>query len=286
MRSPARAASSLRWIPMTFIVALLVVPQAPALGGGWWSSIDLDRYELITGEPVELSSQVFFDPRSGLDDLERARSGAVTYHAYLLIEWDEAVLDRAMRHDFRPGWWRTPAEILRLGQVTLREGSSNIARARGTFDVPEIEPGRYSIMVCDLGCGRPLGNFIPTRIRIFDADGFAEHLDRRINGVARRSVTDRGRIRKLERRLADARSQDEFADLYTGVLNKRVSGLHERVSELAARPDEAGVSWPWMLVAVLGAGTLSALITRRRTRRAQAPAGREGNAKEREPAGV
>jgi hypothetical protein len=191
-----------RWLPIAIFVSFVLLPQPPALGGGWWSSIDLDRRELLSGESLELSSQVFFDARNGVDAMEQARSGAVTYHAYLLIEWDEAVLDMALRHDFRPNWWRTPARALPLGQVALGDWDSNLAWASAAVEVPNIEPGRYSIMFCDLGCERPLADVIPTSVRIFDAEGFARHLDRQIDGVLRQSGADRERIRRLEQRLA------------------------------------------------------------------------------------
>jgi len=200
---------------MVIVLSLVILPQAQARAGGWWSSIDLVSYELLAGEPLELSSEVFFDSRSQVDDMEQARSGAVTYYAYLLIEWDEAVFDKAVRHDFRPDWWRTPARVLPLGRVAIGDWNSNLARARATLEVPDIEPGRYSIMLCDLGCERPLGHFVPTPVRIFDAEGFARHLNRQIDGLVRRSGADRDRIRKLESKLVDRRGDDEFDDHYT-----------------------------------------------------------------------
>lgn len=289
MRSLAHPATRLHpWcIAIAIFLSLVTMPQPPARAGGWWSSIDLDRYELLAGEPLELSSEVFFDSRGQVDAMEQARSGAVTYYAYLLLEWDEAVLNRAVRHDFRPDWWRTPARMLPLGQVAIGRWNSNLARARATLEVPDIEPGRYSIMVCDLGCERPLGHFVPTPVRIFDAEGFAQHLNRQIDGLVRRSGTDRDRIRKLEHRLADARGDDEFDDHNAELLGIRVSELNDRVDELATRPDKAGVSWPWVLVVALVAALLSSLLTRRRVRpRRPPPAEPKEETIERDLAGV
>ena len=251
-----------RWVSIAIFVSFVLLPQPPALGGGWWSSIDLDRREVLSGESLELSSQVFFDARGGLDAMRQARSGAVTYHAYLLIDWDEAVLDKALRHDFQPEWWRTPTRAVLLGQVALGDWDSNIAWARSAFEVPHIEPGRYSIMFCDLGCERPLADVIPTFVRIFDAEGFARHLDRQIDGVVRQSGADRDRIRRLEQRLAAAPTEKEFYDLYSDFL-MRTSELNDRVEELSVRPDRSGVSWPWVLVVALTAALLSSLIVRR-----------------------
>ncbi|MGH2828613.1 MAG: hypothetical protein ACRDKF_16760 [Actinomycetota bacterium] len=258
------------WLPIAIFVSFVLLPQPSARGGGWWSSIDLDRRELLSGELLELSSQVFFDARNGLDAMEQARNGAVTYHAYLLIEWDEAVLDMALRHDFRPGWWRTPARALSLGEVALDKWDSNIAWARAAFEVPHIDPGRYSIMFCDLGCEHPLADVIPTSVRIFDADGFARHLDRQIDGVVRQSGADRDRIRGLEQKLAAAPTEDEFYDLYSDLLN-RTSELDDRVEGLSIRPDRSGVSWPWLLVTAVAATVLSRLMSRRRDRPLRPP---------------
>ncbi|MGH2700868.1 MAG: hypothetical protein ACRDJB_00260 [Actinomycetota bacterium] len=249
---------------------LVMVPQPSALGGGWWSSIALDRHELLSGESRELSSQVLFDSRYQIDDMEQARSGAVTYYAYLLIEWDEAVLDRAVRHDFRPDWWRTPTSKLQLGRVAFGDWDSNLAWARTTFEVPDIESGRYSIMFCDLGCESPLADVIPTPVRIFDEQGFARNLDRQINGVVRRTEADRDRIRRLERSLAAAPDKNRVDGLYTDLF-KRMSKLNDRVDDLAIRPDKAGVSWPWVLFAALAAAVLSSLMTRRRVRSPEPP---------------
>lgn len=277
-----------RWLPIAMFVSIVLMPLPQALGGGWWNSIDLDRRELLSGQSLELSSQVFFDARDGFDAVEQARSGAVTYHAYLLIEWDEAVLDRALRHDFRPDWWRTPARALPLGRVALGDWDSNLAWARTAFEVPDIEPGRYSIMLCDLGCERPLADVIPTSVRIFDAEGFARHLNRQIDGVVRRSGVDRDRIRRLERQLSDARGDDEFNDHYTELLGIRMSKLNDRVDELANRPDKEGVSWRWVLITALASALTSSLISLRftRARLLRPPATRKDEDGDRELAGV
>jgi hypothetical protein len=288
MRSLSHATRLLPWwLSIAIFISFVLLPQS-ALGGGWWSSIDLDRRELLSGESLELSSQVFFDTRNGLDVLEEARSGAVTYHAYLLIEWDEAVLDMALRHDYRPDWWRTPARALPLGQVALGDWDSNVAWARTAFEVPHIEPGRYSIMLCDLGCERPLGDVIPTSVRIFEAEDFVQHLDRQIDGVVRRSGVDRDRIRRLERQLSDARGEDEFEDHNRELLGMRMSELNDRVDELATRPDKEGVPWRWVLITALASALTSSLISLRlaRARLLRPPATRKDEDDDRELAGV
>ena len=38
----------------------------------------------------------------------------------------------------------------------------NLALASASFRVPEIPPGRYTVMFCDAGCAHPLADVIPT----------------------------------------------------------------------------------------------------------------------------
>jgi DNA-binding CsgD family transcriptional regulator len=62
--------------------------------------------------------------------------------------------------------WTPPASALRIGTVRITATDSNLARVRASFEVPEVAPGDYAIMLCDEGCTRPLADMIPSKVII------------------------------------------------------------------------------------------------------------------------
>src|SRR5918999_3478226 len=82
------------------IGVLLLAPQ-PALGGGWWSHIDLNRSIVAPGQRVELDVAVAF---RSVAAAEQARETG-RFHVYLLRGFDDSVVDRAMRKPPPRDWW-------------------------------------------------------------------------------------------------------------------------------------------------------------------------------------
>jgi hypothetical protein len=137
--------------------ALLVSPSATA--GGWWTSIRLDRTTVAVGQKVKAQTRVMFSSVDSVEAAERERA----FYVYLLRGFDYSIVERAMREPSRRNWWSVgSAEAFRVGRVVIGGSELNLALANASFRVPDISPGKYSVMFCDAGCMHPLADVIPT----------------------------------------------------------------------------------------------------------------------------
>lgn len=139
---------------------LIVLPSATA--GGWWTSIRLDRTRVAVGQEMKVQANVMF---RSVDAAEAAQTGEAqgAFYVYLLRGFDYSVVQRAMRKPSPRNWWSVGhADAFRVGRVVIGGQESNLALANASFRVPEVPPGRYTVMFCDAGCAHPLADVIPT----------------------------------------------------------------------------------------------------------------------------
>jgi hypothetical protein len=144
------------------VACVLVVPQ-PAAGGGWWTSIRLDRETVGVGHEVRAHANVMFSPVEAIESEQNGHTQDGPFYVYLLGGFDYSIVERAMRKASPRAWWSIgDADAIRLGRVGIGTGDSNLALASASFRVPDVPPGRYSVMFCSAGCARPLADVIPT----------------------------------------------------------------------------------------------------------------------------
>jgi hypothetical protein len=139
---------------------LILLPSATA--GGWWSSVRLDRARVAVGQELRVHASVMF---RSVEEAEAAQNGEAqgAFYVYLLRKFDYSVVQRAMREASPRDWWSVGnADAFRVGRVVISGQESNLAVANASFRVPEVPPGRYTVMLCDVGCAHPLADVIPT----------------------------------------------------------------------------------------------------------------------------
>jgi hypothetical protein len=144
-----------------FVAAVLFVSPS-ATAGGWWTSIRLDRTTVAVGQEMKVHASVMF---RSVDAAEAARNGEAqsTFYVYLLRGFDYSIVRRAMREASPQNWWSLgSADLFNVGRVVIRARVSNLAAANASFRVPEVRPGKYTVMLCDAGCTHPLADVVPT----------------------------------------------------------------------------------------------------------------------------
>lgn len=187
----------------------LLAPMGTAGAGGWWNGIDLDGQRLAVGESttVRMRFVLFADAEAAQD----ARSGEA-YYAYLVGDYNRRALDRAMRRANPGHWWEKPTNATRVGVVTLSKWQTNAATARVGITIPRMKPGRYSLMLCNAGCVKPLADVIPLDgVRIFrlrDAAARADLARVRAEQQAERDMLQQ----ELQRREASIDALEEVAE--------------------------------------------------------------------------
>jgi hypothetical protein len=214
---------------LLLVLALLAGPLVqPARAGGWWSTIVVEGPYLGAGETVPVRAEFLFP---SIAAAERAqRSGE--YYAYVVRGIDRRALDRAVNGPQPKQWWTPPSEIYRSGTVRLSGFDGNFAVARARVTVPDLPPGRYSVMLCTDGCTDPLGDVVPTGVRVTrdaslaaTARGLAAELDR----MDLKESRARHELRQSVRRSRDLRDRLSAAE-------RKIEDLRERVRDLAVAP--------------------------------------------------
>jgi len=235
----------------------------PAAAGGWWSGIPLESPVLGGGGSFQSGpGEVLFD---GIEAAERARQGVDRYYAYLIPDLDWSIVDEAMSVGDPGDWWIRPASAIRAGEVDVWGGSSNLARIRVAFDVPEIQPGRYALMLCSDGCAQSLADIVPSEISLVDDLVTAQLAKRATRLEERFRVWSWGlgrRVDKLERQLETAREPNPGLVGALEDASERVRALERRVAEL----EGAAPALAWLVVGAAGAALLILLPRRRRPR--------------------
>jgi len=207
---------------------LTMVLAAPSQAGGWWSSIGLEDQPVGIGETISLRvSAVMFAP----DKAEDAKDGA--FFAYLVEDFDQTALEKAMTVSDPGEWWEPSSEPIRVGDVELINWDANLAQARVRLDVPQVREGSYYLMLCDLGCNVALGNLIPSRVSV-TANALAAKTARRLEQTKadllalKRSRSD---LRGTRRTLRQALSHDTIQTEAIQVLEQQLAETHEAGSQ-------------------------------------------------------
>jgi hypothetical protein len=240
------------------------MPQAAA-GGGWWSSIHVNRSHVAPGQRVELDATVTFGAAAAAEAAQQTDR----FHVYLLRGFDDSVVERAMRKRSPRNWWSLGgAEAIEVGQVTVSVSDADLGRVSAAFTVPELPPARYHLMLCDAGCTEPLAEVIPTNRFTVVADPATARMVNRVHRLERRS-------RNQARRLGAARAESHMARVAVRNARSEVEQLAAGVSSLANEGRSAPPAAPWAyagwLVAGALAGALALLVLRRRRSRPPRP---------------
>ena len=188
--------------------AILLLSGSPAsAGGGWWTTVDLHDQYLGVGESLTVNvDEILFRSVEAAEQAEQT-----DYFAYLVTEFDQRALDRAMSRANPKDWWEPTGPFFRAGEVTFGGGDSNLTRGRVHITVPEVPGGRYSLMLCDAGCRTPLANHIPVAVNVSTdavAAQAARRLDRANNRLRLARADLRRELRQTERQLRQAEASE------------------------------------------------------------------------------
>ena len=232
-------------------VLVLAIPVVPARAGGWWHYVDFPE-AVASGETLEVSTGVMMFETIDQADRVRAEQG---FYAYLIENLNEEMVDGAMSREFDPAWWRLgDATAYQAGTVRIEGGSSNLARGTVRLEIPDVDPGRYDLMLCDLDCETPLANVIPIGVEV-TADQEIATLTRKVEFLRdrlamlqvnlrsdlRRGLADRGRdVNDLRIDLANV---TENLNEKTRDIHESLAGLEERVKELEKAEGRQVLGW-------------------------------------------
>jgi hypothetical protein len=263
----------LRQLTFLLVFAAMQFP-IPAQAGGWWSYIDLESPYLAPGQKAEAGTEFLF---ASIEEAEQARRNG-RFYVYLLRGLDFNMVDEVMtRPAPPPGWWRLgDSQATRVGRVVLGGWDGNLARAHARFVVPEtLEPAPYALMFCDAGCAHPLGDIVPSKVRVV-ADPLTARLAQRVARLQTRAL-ERERVLRQERQESakeaaeDAQAVDRLHDRI-GLLKQRL--VRER-AHLAI--GDSGSPWwadaGWFVAGVVAATLIGLLVLGRRPRRPSGPPG-------------
>jgi hypothetical protein len=244
-----------------FLVAAsaLVLLQHPASAGGWWTNLDLHDQHLGIGETLTVKiDEVLYA------SIEEAKHATTTdFYAYLVNDFDRELLDRAMTRSNPRRWWRPLSPPIKVGHVTLWGRDANLARGRVRLTIPDIPPGRYTMMLCDEGCNTPLGNHIPIPVNIA-SDALAAQTARRLDNANERLQLALGRVR---RDVKQAQRQLRIAETDAAEALDAVARLERRS---ATKSDSN--TFPWIAYAGwFFAGAFASLVLARRSRKSEPP---------------
>ncbi|MGI8407110.1 MAG: hypothetical protein ACR2L3_01165 [Actinomycetota bacterium] len=228
-------------------MALVPMPQAHA--GGWWSGVDYARHVGV-GETTTARAEVLFRTMKLAEVAQET-----PYFAYLVRGVDITVLDKAMSRPEPKDWWTPPKQSILIGDVELGQRSSNLVIATARVTIPEMPSGRYDLMLCDEGCRTPLGNIVPTRVRVSGDASLARTARRLEEANGRLRVTLAGVRRDLRQteKLAGGRQAAfrESAEAIAGL----ETAIGDLQGEIAAQQDSAAPArWPYALWLLAGVG--------------------------------
>lgn len=216
-----------RTMVLIAVAAVAMTTAAPpARAGGWWTSIRLDARHLGIGETLTVTAEPSFD---SVPAARRARASG-GYYAYLLRGVDKAMVRRALSRAEPGDWWTPPPGGIVAGRVELGALDANLATATSTVTVPEVDPGRYSLMLCTYECSAPLANVLPAPVRVSPDPALAARaraLTTRKSHLMQTAAALRRRL-KVSHRRGDGHAQQLAA------ARRQIQELNERVDELEA----------------------------------------------------
>lgn len=244
-----------RNVVLLSLFAIVIMPTG-ALAGGWWSFLQVPGRYFGVGETITfMENEVMFDT---IEEADGARSE--DFGVYLVENYDEGLLDHAMTRPEPDDWWEPLSTPMRIGDLELVNPDSNLMKARVTFTVPEVPPGRYALVLCsNPDCDQSLGNVIPSEV-IVTQDVLAAQTARR---VANESFENEMALVRLRHRLGGVRSQ--LSELRAEMAEMEPATVTAPISHTSSR--EPGL--PWLAYAgwFLAGGVVTASAGRRRSSR-------------------
>lgn len=227
----------------TLLWAFALLHPAGAAAGGWWSFIQLDRSRAAVGQTVTLKAAAL--------DMRSAGSKAEPHFVYLLRGLDDSALERAMLKAAPGDWWSAgDAALFRVARVWFDRGW-----ARASFRVPDIAPGSYALMLCDVDCRRPLGSVVPRMDFFVVTDPMTARLAAQLERLERRLEAHRlPRFKeRVDRELSGLTTE---ARATAAELNAQVAQLRAGMRALERDMPE-GQPW-WIYAGWFTAGALLA----------------------------
>lgn len=235
---------------VTVLVALnpvaLISSEALANGGAFF---DFDRAYYVPGEVV--SAETTFSTQV-------KKSGRIDdgpYHAYLLSS------DRWIQPP------RIPDDAVPIGRITTTSPRSGAATARLTFTVPPIQPGPYTLTICNLPCTRAtLGDLVGGSFSVASTkeEALRKEITDRMNGrIVQVRQNLAARIRDAEKAQRDFATQADVRRLTDQVAKLEAQLVRMQNQEPQSTSRAQPVSWIMAGLALLFTG----LIWRRRFRR-------------------
>ena len=199
-----------------------------------------------------MKAQVLFSSASAAAEARRH-----PYYVYLLRDFDYSVVARAMGKRSPRRWWsvNSGAGVFNVGRVVVHSSDRNLGKASASFIVPELAPGTYALMFCDVGCAHPLADVIPSRGFTVVADVATariaqrnDHLEKRVWRQARQLVAARDAIGSARVDAMNSRSDLDQLQAKMRLIERRVGNGQDSPS--GSRWASAG----WLVAgALLGA---------------------------------
>ena len=237
----------------------LVFLQTPAAAGGWWNFIHLDG-PLGIGESLthRVEDLTFHTMREG----KPARG--TRWHAYLLPQIDIRALDRAMQVAQPGDWWEPPGTMILAGEVRLSKETDGFVDALVHLTVPEIAPGSYYLMLCDVGCRTPLGEVIPQRVEVV-ADAFSAQIARKLERTNDRMT---GALEDVRNELRRARIKVDALESILIQYREANEVLKDRITALERKRPPTPSPWTafagWFVAGVAVSALALTVVHRRR----------------------
>ncbi len=240
---------------LTTILAALgsvaVIPDGVHANGG--AFFNFDRRYYVPGEVV--TTQTSFS--NEVEKSGRIEDGP--YFAYLLSS------DRWIHPPEIPG------DAIPIGPITITNPSGSVPTARITFTVPEIDPGPYTLTICNQPCSHAtLGDLVGGSFAIAPTkeEALRRELSDRFDGrLAQVRGNLAARIRSAEKAQRDLTPRTEVQRLAD-----RVTRLEARLARMQnERPTQEPVTQtaPWIAVSLI-LSLAGLLWVRRRHRRPRA----------------
>jgi hypothetical protein len=238
-----------RWLILSTVSALVLTYPLPAASGGG-ATFDFGSDYLVIGEAVTGRTEVW---------LGRGRTAGLEdgpFHAYLVPS----------RTRF-PGRG-LPEGAMWLAPVSFEPKPGPYATATVTFEVPPVDPGAYSLTVCNAPCTvRSVGDLVGGWFSVAPSP-----IEARMQSLEDRL---RWKVRALRSEInrQEKRPQKDQAELEI-----RIDDLEQQLAVLdgeldaRSRPAAEGNDWPaWTGWAAVASLLVIAMIRRRRNRAVRPP---------------
>ena len=249
-----------RFCVLSLVCAALLWPSA-AKAGGWWSEVNVRHRYVAIGHKVFVNSVHYFTSER---ENERAQDGHPAYFAYLVKNVDSAIT-YGLQDPQNGRWWQPfDGPMWKLGRIDIVG-----VRAQGAFELPDVAPGRYWIMLCSTGCERAYNDAVPTRLFIVETQvtaqaasraDYAQHELMSVNYQLRR---DR---RAMERASHRARRRSIQLEMELATTTDRMRKLSAEV-----RAKDGDLGGFFVLSGAIVAGALVIALARRRVGPAPGP---------------